>query len=65
MENLLKTGKVIDQNDINIALYKEIMKLDSKINWSIGIQISVAVATIITMFGIAGYTINMLSMVVK
>ena len=61
MKTLLKDK--VSQQDINVALYEEIVKLDSRINWSIGIQITVAVATIVTMFSIAGYTISLLSKV--
>lgn len=62
MRALLKDTE-ITQTDINIALYDELVKLDSKVNWSMGIQVTVAVATIVTMFSIAGYTIALLSKV--
>ena len=61
MKTLLKDK--VSQQDINVALYEEIVKLDNRINWSIGIQVTVAVATIVTMFSIAGYTISLLSKV--
>ena len=61
MKTLLKDK--VSQQDINVALYEEIVKLDGRINWSIGIQVTVAVATIVTMFSIAGYTISLLSKV--
>jgi hypothetical protein len=56
----------ITQNDINIALYEELLKLDSKLNCSIDIQqISVAMATVITMFAIVKYTISLLTKVIQ
>jgi len=62
MKSLIKGGKV-SQSDINLALYEELLKLDTRISWSIGIQVTIAVATIVVMFSVAGYTISLISKV--
>jgi len=65
MENLLKAGKKIEQEDVNTALYKEILKLDNKLNWSIGIMATIGVSTLVILFSVGGFMFNILSTIVN
>ncbi|RKY53758.1 MAG: hypothetical protein DRP93_06080 [Candidatus Neomarinimicrobiota bacterium] len=61
----MKVGQIITQDDINLKIFKELDKLDTKINWSIGLQLTVSVATIVIMVSIASYTIHLIEKVIK
>jgi len=67
----LKVGQKITQDDINLKMFQELDKLsnrmdsaENRMNWSIGLQVTVSVATIVIMVSIASYTINLISKVI-
>jgi len=64
----MKAGQTITQDDINLKIFQELEKLDTKIekgidriNWSIALQATISAATLVIMISIAAYTVNLLS----
>ena len=60
----MKVGQTITQDDINLKIFKELDMLENKMNWSLGLQVTISVATIVIMVSIASYTIHLISKVV-
>ena len=54
----MKVGQTITQDDINKKIFQDLEKLENKMSWTITLQASLAVATIIIMLNIAGATIK-------